>query len=136
MGGEYLPDLEESEVEIARIEIESSTFDVTSVYARRGERAGSIEYRIIDEYGGETLAEPNTMSSEQPLSLREMVAFFLGGWSLVEVLESNFEGDLAGMLRFFRGVSDSYPEFDRYLREVVREAVRSAGKGGSHRNLG
>jgi hypothetical protein len=104
--------------------------------APRAPRAGSIEYRIVDEYERETLAEPNTMSSGQPLSLREMVAFFLGGWSLVEVLESNFEGDLAGMLGFFRGVSDFYQEFDRCLRGVVREAVRSAGKGGSHRNLG
>ena len=34
MGGNYLPDTEDGEVEIARIRIKSTTFDVTSVYAR------------------------------------------------------------------------------------------------------
>ena len=32
MGGNYLPDTEHGEVEIARIRIESTTYDVTSVY--------------------------------------------------------------------------------------------------------
>ena len=36
MGGEYLPNMSATEVEIARITIESVTRDVTSVYARRG----------------------------------------------------------------------------------------------------
>ena len=36
MGGEYLPNLLQTEVEIARITIASTTQDVTSVYARRG----------------------------------------------------------------------------------------------------
>jgi hypothetical protein len=35
MGGNYLPDTEDGEVEIARIRIASTTFDVTSVYAKR-----------------------------------------------------------------------------------------------------
>ena len=35
MGGEYLPDLEASEVEIARISLQSTTFDVISIRARR-----------------------------------------------------------------------------------------------------
>jgi hypothetical protein len=42
MGGEYLPDYGRDEVEIARIELESTTSDVISVRARpRGRR---IEY--------------------------------------------------------------------------------------------
>jgi hypothetical protein len=34
MGGNYLPDTEDGKVEIARIRIKSTTFDVTCVYAR------------------------------------------------------------------------------------------------------
>jgi len=47
MGGEYLPDQDEGEVEIARIEIDSTTSDVTSVYARRD--GSTIRYRVVDE---------------------------------------------------------------------------------------
>ena len=50
MGGEYLPDLSQDEVKIARITIASTTQDVTSVYARRGKNR--IHYRVVDEYGG------------------------------------------------------------------------------------
>jgi hypothetical protein len=49
MGGEYLPNYARREVEIARIELRSTTSDVISVRARpRGER---IEYSVCDEYG-------------------------------------------------------------------------------------
>lgn len=48
MGGEYLPDLLQNEVAIARITIASTTQDVTSVYARRGKNR--IRYRVVDEY--------------------------------------------------------------------------------------
>ena len=57
MGGEYLPDLDETAIEIARISIRSTTGDVTSLYARRGE--GCIHYRVVDEYGGDTLTGDN-----------------------------------------------------------------------------
>ena len=51
----YLPNLRVGEVEIARISIESTTGDVTAVYARKlGER---IHYRVVDEYEGQTLGE-------------------------------------------------------------------------------
>ena len=52
MGGEYLPDRENQEVEIARITIASTTQDVTCVYAKRG--ATRIYYRVVDEYEGMT----------------------------------------------------------------------------------
>lgn len=119
MGGEYLPDLADTEVKIARIQIDSSTFEVTSVYARRGTAPGTIDYRIGDEYEGNTLSGPGTLTSGQPLSLLELVMFFLGGWNLLAVLDMNFEGDVSGMLGFFRGSSDFYPEFDQCLRDFV-----------------
>jgi hypothetical protein len=117
MGGEYLPDMAEDEVEIARIEIRSTTSDVTSVYARRD--ADRIRYRVVDEYEGDTLSGDNERDSDQPLTLGELEEFFLGAWSLEDCLEMNFGTDTERMLGFFRGRSEFYPDFDRRLRERV-----------------
>ena len=65
MGGEYLPDRRDTEVEIARINIDSTTSDVTSVYAKAGK--DRIRYRVVDEYNGDTLSEKRTRSSKRPL---------------------------------------------------------------------
>jgi hypothetical protein len=51
LGGEYLPDLLDGEVEIARISMASTTRDQISVRARRQDEV--IRYRIVDEYGDE-----------------------------------------------------------------------------------
>jgi hypothetical protein len=48
MGGEYLPDCGRNEVEIVRIELESTTYDVISLRARP---AGSrIAYSLVDSH--------------------------------------------------------------------------------------
>jgi hypothetical protein len=65
MGGEYLPDRRDTEAEIARLNIDSTTSDVTSVYARPGK--DRINYRVVDEYWGDTLTEKRTRSSKRPL---------------------------------------------------------------------
>ena len=117
MGGEYLPDLDTTEVEIARIGIRSTTSDVTSMYARRGK--GCIHYRVVDEYGGETLTGSAEHTSEKPLSLGELYEFFVRAWPFMGVLEMNYEGDVNGMLGFFRGGSEFYGQFDALLRERV-----------------
>ena len=110
MGGEYLPDLSQNEVMIASITIASTTQDVTSVYARRGKKR--IYYRVVDEYGGETLSGRNTRTSTQPLTLGQLEKFFNGAWSIFDVLEMNFEDyDLARMLGFVVSIESSfYPE--------------------------
>ena len=79
MGGEYLPDLTQNEVEIARITIASITQDVTSVFARRGKHR--IYYRAVDEYDGDTLSGRSTRTATRPLTLGELEAFFNGAWS-------------------------------------------------------
>jgi len=111
MGGEYLPDLEQSEIEIARIVIASTTWDVTSVFARRD--GGLIHYRVVDEYNGEMLSAHNTCTSEQPLTLGELEAFLNGAWSIFDVLEGNFGDsgfDVNAMLAFVSRVeSQFYP---------------------------
>ena len=119
MGGEYLPSVGREEVEIARICIESTTYDVTSLYARRSGRR--IHYRVVDEYGGDTLSGPTVRTSLHPLPMGELVKFFLGAWDLCGCLEANFEDDVRGMMGFFRGESGFYPAFDSSLRELVQE---------------
>ena len=77
MGGECLPDRRDTEVEIARINIDSTTSDVTSVYAKAGK--DRIRCRVVDEYWGDTLSENRTRSSKRPLSLGELIVS-LGAW--------------------------------------------------------
>ena len=125
MGGEYLPDQEEGEVEIARIEIRSTTGDVTSVYAHRD--GSQIRYRVVDEYEGDTLTGATERTSVEPLTLGELTDFFLEAWNLLEVLGFNEFADLEEALAFFRGCSEFYPDFDRVLRERVTAAFPTAG---------
>jgi hypothetical protein len=117
MGGEYLPDQDEGEIEIARIEINSTTGDVTSVYARQD--GPIIRYRVVDEYDGGTLSGPTECTSTEPLTLGELEEFFLGAWPLLDVLEMNFQAETEEMLRFFRAFSEFYADFDQLLRERV-----------------
>lgn len=118
MGGNYLPDTEADEVEVARISIQSTTFDVTSIYARA--EAGVIHYRVVDEYGGDTLQGPSEATTREPMTLGEFADFFLTAWPLIEVLEMNFEDDLDGALEFFSADSNFYPDLERLLTQRVR----------------
>ena len=88
MGGNYLPETEDAEVEIARIELASTTFDVTALFAKFAN--GQILFRVVDEYEGDTLTGPSEMKSEKPLTLGEMADFFLSAWSLIDALEMNW----------------------------------------------
>ena len=140
MGGEYLPDLVPTETTIARITIASTTQDVTCVYARRGK--DRIRYRVVDEYEGQTLSGKNTRTSSRPLSLRELESFFIGAWSIFDVLEMNFGEsgyDEDEMQAFVVEVGSSfYPELDTLMRERISawgaarrtEADASAERGG------
>jgi hypothetical protein len=121
MGGEYLPDLTHSEVEIARITIASSTQDVTSIYARRGK--SRIRYRVVDEYDGDTLSGRNARTSIRPLTLGELETFFNGAWSIFGVLAMNFGSDgydLDQMLNFVVSIdSQFYPRIDTLYRRRI-----------------
>lgn len=102
----------------AQISIQSTTFDVTVLYARLvGKR---IHYRMVDEYEGETLSGRNERTSLRPLTMGQMIDFFLGAWDLMECLDGNFD-DLQGKLDFFQGESEFYPCFDQTLRMMVEE---------------
>ena len=90
------------------------TFDVTCLFAKQNN--GRILYRVVDEYEGDTLTGSSEMTSDKPLTLGEMADFFLEAWSLIDVLEMNFEGDVKSALEFFTAKSEFYPDFDRLCR--------------------
>jgi hypothetical protein len=129
MGGEYLPARRETEVEIARINIDSTTSDVTSVYAKAGK--DRIFYRVVDEYDGDTLTEKRARSSKRPLSLGELVEFFLAAWPLQEVLEMN-ELDRHGAQDFTRPSSEVYPRFGAGIRARIDEWYMEGGVDSGH----
>ena len=69
MGGEYLPDFLDGEIEIARVVLQSSTMDVTSIRAQKSEKG--FAYRIVDEYESELGFDPKT--PKVPLSMGELI---------------------------------------------------------------
>jgi hypothetical protein len=78
MGGEYLPELGDGEIEIARISLASTTSDQVSVRARQdGER---IRYRIVGEYEEEEAMRQQLPFdvTDQPLSLGELMGMIQG----------------------------------------------------------
>ena len=128
MGGNYLPNPRPGEVEIARIFIESTTGDVTAVYAQPHE--GRIRYRVVDEYSGGTLRKSKArLKADSPLTLGELYDFFTGAWPLHAVLDMNFQGDVEGMLGFFVAESDFYPDLDALCRQRVLEAFPKEAEG-------
>lgn len=118
MGGEYLPNRKETELEIARINIDSTTSDVTSVYARAGR--SRIYYRVVDEYSGDTLTEKSTRTSKKPLTLAELIVFFLTAWPLDAVLEGN-DLDGEGAHDFVHPSSEFYPQFSAAIHAKIDE---------------
>jgi len=69
MGGEYLPDLKDTEVEICRIVLESTTMDVTSIRAKK--QKDRIIYRVEDEYDNEYRLPHK--SSSKPLTMKQLI---------------------------------------------------------------
>jgi len=95
MGGEYLPDYRTGEVEIVRIQLKSTTYDVISVRARRTPKR--IAYRVVDEYGAEFLWRPT--HSRRPLSLGEMIRLIDG----IRYVDSDAHWYAHGLMSALRG---------------------------------
>jgi len=57
-------------------------------------------------------------SSRRPLTLEELVEFFLGAWSLKDVLEGN-DLDLEGAHDFTHPSSEFYPQFAAAIRARI-----------------
>ena len=116
MGGEYLPDHDEGELEIARITIDSTTRDVTSVYARRTPLG--IRYRVVDEYDGDTLSGETECLAAGPLTLGELTDFFLAAWRLDQVLDMN-DLDEEESQDFVQPSSEFYPQFPALISQKI-----------------
>jgi hypothetical protein len=125
MGGEYLPDYAEGEVEIARIELESTTADVISIRVKKeGER---IAYLIVDEYETEFNILPT--HSDKPLTLSELVRLIDGameeGSLGLYYTQMNYEGGersiewLDQMRHFTRVESVLYPQLNLHYEKLL-----------------
>jgi hypothetical protein len=136
MGGEYLPDYEPLEEEIARIELQSTTSDVISIRARPTPD-GDIKYRVVDEY--DSGLKPPIERSRQPLDLGELVSLIdgtEGGLALV-YNQMNLDGGAdAEDLRCFTTLSsdfypDLYTHYDRiheaWLQQQLAERAERTG---------
>ena len=131
MGGEYLPNYARSEVEIARIELRSTTSDVISIRARpRGKR---IDYSVCDEYESEFRLPQKT--SNHPFSLLELICFLDAvehgqadpSWNrfgfVLSYNQCNLEcgADLETLEDFTRVGSDFYPDLGLHYASSIAE---------------
>ena len=128
MGGEYLPNLAADEVEIARISLQSTTFDVISIRARRTAK-GNILYRVVDEYDGDF--QLSRQRSKKPLSLRELIVFLeqtelegMRGGLLLGYNNMNadcLDHSERDTLRHFTSIgSEFYPQLSSHCEEVFQ----------------
>ena len=124
MGGEYLPDLFPTEVEIARVELKSTTSDVISIRARRDPGDELIHYRIVDEY--ETDFTIQSKASSLPLSQGELIALLddtteggEGGLAhCYNIMNNSALGDPESLRNFTTVSSTIYPDlFEHYDAE-------------------
>jgi hypothetical protein len=149
MGGEYLPATDEDEVEIARVELASTTGDVIQVRARNA--SGTIAYRVVDEYydeGSRYKVAPE--DSARPLTLGELIDLIdtarradeehIYGDERYDVglvdsaRDINYyegSGDAGGLREFVRVTSGFDPELEGYfeLRSQARVEQKFAGRG-------
>lgn len=136
MGGEYLPDYREDEVEIARISLASTTNDIISIRARRG-RTGLIRYSIADEYNGDFTYALSRKTSRQPLTLRQLVSF-LENSSQNEVpgdlitgyndLNNEWLDDRDSLRHFTRISSEFYPQLSAHCEHAFDDWVEAGRK--------
>ena len=131
MGGEYLPSMEEGEVEIVRVSLESTTNDQISIRAKR--KDGIIFYRVVGEYYDEEAMRYQLPfdQSEEPLTLAKLVQLIDGsripddiysGGLVIGSWESTFEydPDVELAVRFVSIESHFYPELADYYATVAQ----------------
>lgn len=127
-GDLFLPNREEEDVEIARVELESATFDVISVRARLQD--GKIHYSVVDEYEDLYDWEFEPETSDQPLTMAELIELMKNTRSTLDhpgivfgFLDFKCEyGEDAEDLRNFASVSSwLYPDLHDWYEEAMEE---------------
>jgi len=141
-GDSCLPDLDEAEVEIARVVLESATFEIISVRARL--QGAEIHYSVVDEHEDPHHYSCELKISDQPLTMGELI-------ELIETTDSNLGhsgvvfgflnleyklGENMGRLRRRATVSSSlYPGLCIWYEDAIEEWYL-ARVGGSSRGEG
>ena len=132
LGGEYLPDYQTAETEIARIVLESTLRDVISLRARRT-KTGLLRYSIVDEYEGIFLFPK--LPSRDPLTLGQIVDWIDQtriegnsddgyGLGLIFTVSNFTEAEDAHRLENFTTVeSELYPQLREHYRKLASEWV-------------
>ena len=130
MGGEYLPDCNSNETEIARVTLRSTMQDVISIRAK-GED-GEIHYSVADEYDDHEFSLW-TNSSLKPFTLKELIEFldkssqglgYPGGLSL-SYNNSNADSglDRESLEDFTTISSEIYPQLEKHYDRVFADWV-------------
>jgi len=111
MGGEFLPAYLAGELEIARVSLQSVTYDVISVRAQKLDD-GRISYRVVDEYESPFRCKPET--SEKPLTMSELI-------SLIDSVEGHSAGfgDACGLTDFYRDYNYDFGKSLQHLNALV-----------------
>ena len=130
MGGQFLPELDSGEVEIARVQLESVTADEISVRARPV--PSGIAYRVVDEHENTYRVKP--ARSKVPLTLAEleylMSHAWPGGGVPLAIVKDNVEGggsDLINMYGFATVSSRYYPEIGAWYERLIGAWLDSRG---------
>ena len=117
MGGEYLPDLNTDEVEIARIVMQSTLQDVISFRAQLIDK--SIHYSIVADYDPEAIFDCKPQQSTEPLTMGEMISMIDRMGFIDEGRNWHVKEDVnpEEMVDFFSVFSAFYPELSAYFEE-------------------
>jgi hypothetical protein len=128
MGGEYLPDCTNGEVEIARISLDSTTHDIISLRATP-QQDSTISYSVADEYEGMFAFDLSLTSSALPLTLGELADLLetskqrgAPGNLIVGFNNHNAEYIGRSTLRHFTSISSEfYPQLARHCEHIFDE---------------
>ena len=121
MGGEYLPDFEDDEIEVARLELESVTGDVISVRLRRDPEG--YHYRVVDEYDGACLGDTQSITVDKPLTLHDFGKFVCRASCLDDIISLNDFTDFESANAFIHAKSSYYPEFREFIARTIEALI-------------
>ena len=130
MGGEYLPDCDDQEIEIARVALRSATGDVISIRARRAE--GIIHYSVVDEYDSRFECSP--ASAAAPLTLEELIDLietasnesmgYVGLTGTFRDMNIDDDGDPEELVDFVTVSSPFYSQLEEYYAAESQEWLK------------
>ena len=139
MGGEYLPHLENDEIEICRIVLRSSTLDIISIRAKLQEK--HFEYNVVDEHNV-CEYKPPQFDEKNPITMRQLIEIIencdrdfgdpetnlLEGEKglILPIIKQQFSANMRGeeVNDFLSVHSVFYPQIEEYFNIRIREIWR------------